>query len=1075
MADWRERYHYQGNLWIYPEPEIVYQAKLLNVGYLTFQNVVRTLTEGTVISGALGNIKPNMTVLLGTNPGGDDLGRVRAIQTAGSAIIVWSPLNIHDGEAGADLGGGDYVTVVNDYRMWMKAPYAASGSYFYDGQLGPQGCTYEQIPIANGGAAYGNKVSSLTGAITVTHDASDSFAVADDAVLGAYTADLFGGAETLTASSGTPANAIDGNTATYWQPTNDTHEYMHVDFGDGVEKTIRKSTLTCSTNFGPTEWSLQWSDDNANWVTAFYGVEAAWGVNEQRTYENHHAGAHRYWRLYVYQSTGGFDLRIEEWELFAEDRTSGASPYLWIVDNGVVTAGSTTSNSITIEYPMGSQFTELQITDTNAEVGVTQIPVVGCNTTKARFWPDELWYGASVKSATDERAGFEAYRAFDNSNGTAWLTNNGVTTATLTIEFPYAKQADSYGIVVSDTTRAPKDWTLDGSQNGSDWDNLDTQAGITTWGVLVEKTFSIASPDAYKYYRLVISANTGGNYVGLIELNLYGADPIPANGTCIENFQVISHTMEQAGQVYEFQVNEAIPPSSSVENFTEDLYTGVTIAASTFGGGAAGNAFDNNDATFWRTDVAVGTGWLRVGDWTAGITKILAYGITQQTDHTEAPTAWTFEGSPDTVAWDVLDTQSGITWSGGGTEEQKFTLDATARYLYYRINVTAVNGGSRVRINELNLYVTTETITPLYIDGSMVLYWEDDYYDNVAGSLSAAGSTGREHMRLHGWIDTEQNSFEGGDRAIDERLVLRCLDPGQRLQQLIDFTFMAQRDVTPTVGYEMKHANMDVYFYLMVRWLSTGAEVTDFIWSFTTDHYNFGLLAAQGANIYDMVNQKARAIDHIFTCNKMGQLQIVPDLRNCANEFRANAPTIESLTAADYLPLDFTYSRTARFHWAYGSGVGFFPYDATSGSFAVDARFTIAPGQTPGQGVTSDTEHERLIALSDNYDRLAVTPVTSLNERTGRSYAQKAAYRSIHTITLVHAGDTGLDPAEAQWLPLTIPATLATYRGRTLDAANGIILRITEQPDHSAMTKTVTIEWEKFISDFVDAWSYFPT
>lgn len=1074
MATWRERYHYKGNLWMHREPEIIYQAQLTNVTFLTFQAVVRFLHLGTVIQGDIANVKPNMTILLGTNPGGDDLGRIRLITTSPGFIIVWSPLNNHDGEIVAEKG--DYVTVINEYRVWMKAPYAASGFYFYDGQLGPQGCTYEQIPIANGGAASGEKVSSLTGALTKSFDASGSFAVADDAVLGAYTADLFGGAETLTASSGTPANAIDGNTATYWQPTNDTHEYMHVDFGVGVTKTIRKSTLTCSTNYGPTEWSLQWSDDNANWVTAFYGVEAAWGSHEQRTYENHHAGDHRYWRLYVYGSTGGFALRIEEWELFAEDRTAGGSPYVWDVGDGIITVGSTTTEAITVEFPMGVRYVELEITDTNAEVGFTQIPVVGCNTTKARFWPDELWYGASAKTATDERAGFEAFKAFDNLNGTAWFTNNGITTATLTIEFPYAKQADSYGIVVSDTARSPKDWTLDGSQNGSAWTNLDTQAGITTWSVLVEKTFSIATPATYKYYRLVISANNGGSYLGLTELNLYGTDPIPANGICIENFEVASHTMEQAGQVYEFAIHEAIPPSSNVENFTEDLYTGATAAASTSGGGAAGNAFDNNDATYWRTDVATSTGWLRVGNWAAGITKILAYGITQQTDHTEAPVDWTFEGSPDTVTWDILDTQTGITWSGSGTEEQKFILDLTARYLYFRINVTAVNGGSRVRINELNLYTTTETLTPLYVDGGLVLYWEDEYYDNVAGSLSTAGATGREHMRLGpGWIDTEQNTFEGQDRGINENVTLRCLDAGQRLQQLIDFTFMAQRDVTPTVGYEMKHANMDVYFYLMVRWLSTAAEVTDFIWSHTCDHYNFGLLAAQGANIYDMVNQKALAIDHLFTCNKMGQLKIVPDLRTCASEFRANASTIEALTAADYTLLDYTYSRTARYHWVYGSGVGFFPYDAISGSFAVDARFTIAPGQTPGQGVTADTEHERLIALSDNYDRLALTPVTSINERNGRSYAQKAAYRSVHTITLIHAGDTGLDPAEAQWLTLTIPSTLATIRPRPLDAANGIILRITEQPNHDAMTKTVTIEWEHFVPVAIDAWRYFPT
>jgi hypothetical protein len=1064
MATWRERYHYQGNLWMH-QPEVVYQQEISVVSNFTTNDVVYILvmsTSGT-IQGTFSDVKPNMTVLIGTRPGESDIGRTRVVRTLVTTfnnIYVFVPKNNHDGEINPVIG--NYITVIDEYRVWMKPPFAIDGDYWYDGVSGPQGCTYEQVPIANGGAAYAGELDASTQKITVSFDASASFAVADDAVLGAYTADLFGGGETLTASSGTPANAIDGNPATYWQPTTDNHEYMHVDFGVGVEYAIRKSTLTCSTNYGPTQWSLQWSDDNTNWVTVFYEFEAAWGVNEQRTYENHHAGEHRYWRLYAYASTGGFALRIEEWELFAEDRTSGASPYLWDVGDGTITVGSTTTEAITATFPEGFRYVELTITDTNAEEGVTQIPVVGVN--KPRTVIIEADYSGGTPTASTGTASF----AFDNNRNTKWLTPDPNPTGWLKMQFPTAQTVLSYDVDnFNGFGVSPTGWTLEGSNDDIIYTVLDTQTGVTFSGDRIN-TYTIATPGSYLYYKLDVTGSTG-TQIWIAELNLYVETTFTATTGLVQNFTVNSHTMEQPGQVYEFGAFESLPTSEFNQyiSVAEISYAGGTPAAdSVNGANVAANAFDNNNGTYWEGTAP--TGWVQITY--ASDQRIVRYGV-YATQGSGAPTSIIFRGW-DGAAYHTLDTQTGLTWSGA--EEKTFDLAEPVEYERYRLTVNATDTGD-ARVYELNLYDGVEQFTPLYIDGGMALYWEDEYYDNVAGSLSAAGATGREHMRLHGWIDTEQNDFEGLERAIDERLVLRCLDTGQRLQQLIDFTFMAQRDAAPIVGYEMKHANMDVYFYLMARWLSTATEVTDFIWSHTCDHYNFGLLAAQGANIYDMINQKARAIDHIFTCNKMGQLKIVPDLRNCASEFRASAATAEALTAADYTPLSYVYTRTARYHWAYGSGVGFFPYDADHGSFAVDARFTIAPGQSPGQGVTADTEHERLISLSDSYDSAAITPVTSFNERTGRSYAQKAAYRSLHQITLVHAGDTGLDPAEAQWVNLTIPATLATYRGRTLDAAPGIIIRITEQHNHSAMTKTVSIEWEEFISDFVEAWSYSPS
>jgi hypothetical protein len=57
-----------------------------------------------------------------------------------------------------------------------------------------------------------------------------------------------------------------------------------------------------------------------------------------------------------------------------------------------------------------------------------------------------------------------------------------------------------------------------------------------------------------------------------------------------------------------------------------------------------------------------------------------------------APSAWTLEGSANgSTGWVVLDTQTAITWSA--SQSRNFTISSPASYTYYRMNMTATQGG----------------------------------------------------------------------------------------------------------------------------------------------------------------------------------------------------------------------------------------------------------------------------------------------------------------------------------------------------------------------------------------------
>ncbi|MGS5086584.1 discoidin domain-containing protein [Hydrogenophaga sp. A37] len=57
--------------------------------------------------------------------------------------------------------------------------------------------------------------------------------------------------------------------------------------------------------------------------------------------------------------------------------------------------------------------------------------------------------------------------------------------------------------------RDPKDWQFQGSSDGATWTTLDTQSNQAFARRFELKTYVIANPSLYRYYRLNVTANNG--------------------------------------------------------------------------------------------------------------------------------------------------------------------------------------------------------------------------------------------------------------------------------------------------------------------------------------------------------------------------------------------------------------------------------------------------------------------------------------------------------------------------------------------------------------------------------------
>ena len=71
--------------------------------------------------------------------------------------------------------------------------------------------------------------------------------------------------------------------------------------------------------------------------------------------------------------------------------------------------------------------------------------------------------------------------------------------------------------------RAPKSWSLLGSNDGVSWTTLDTQTNQADTVSGDTRTYTVASPGSYKYYRLNVTANNGDPIIQLAELQLWSS------------------------------------------------------------------------------------------------------------------------------------------------------------------------------------------------------------------------------------------------------------------------------------------------------------------------------------------------------------------------------------------------------------------------------------------------------------------------------------------------------------------------------------------------------------------------
>lgn len=131
--------------------------------------------------------------------------------------------------------------------------------------------------------------------------------------------------------------------------------------------------------------------------------------------------------------------------------------------------------------------------------------------------------GGTASASGENLPNEGAAKAFDGSSGTKWMTYSSTGWLAYTFGGGTSRTITSYAITSANDvpTRDPRDWQLQGSNNGTSWTNIDTQTGQTFASRFERRVFTVYSPGSYNRYRLNITQNNGEIRTQFAELELF--------------------------------------------------------------------------------------------------------------------------------------------------------------------------------------------------------------------------------------------------------------------------------------------------------------------------------------------------------------------------------------------------------------------------------------------------------------------------------------------------------------------------------------------------------------------------
>ena len=260
-------------------------------------------------------------------------------------------------------------------------------------------------------------------------------------------------------------------------------------------------------------------------------------------------------------------------------------------------------------------------------------------------------------------------QAFDGNTGTKYLTKS--CPAEIIFALKKAVAVCRYELTSTDHGEwDPKAWTLYGSDNGTDWVELDSQADQNFTGRGVTNAYEFDNEDDYLWYKLEVTESHGEAY---------------GYKVAVAEFALSDEKAPDPGIVVDPESVTGTPGNGSSEGLAQ--------------------MFDGNPNSKYLTNTVPAEIIFSLNR-----KAVVNYYELTSTDHGEwDPKAWKLYGSDDKTAWTEIDSRKDEDFAGRGVTNAYF-FDNKTEYLWYKLEVTESHGeafGFNIAIAEMTVAFVT--------------------------------------------------------------------------------------------------------------------------------------------------------------------------------------------------------------------------------------------------------------------------------------------------------------------------------------------------------------------------------
>jgi len=216
----------------------------------------------------------------------------------------------------------------------------------------------------------------------------------------------------------------------------------------------------------------------------------------------------------------------------------------------------------------------------------------------------------------------------------------------------------------------PKSWNLSVSNDSASWKTIASSSNITFTERKQKKEFQFTNNNSYKYYRLSITANNGGAKIEIADWGLTKKKVIP------KSVKIGSENTTMSGMGTITVQYDDSPAGDDVDKLIDgNADTKYTVNY-------------NKVWIVWKGNSAV---------------ELDGYFITSSTFHPQFdPKSWTLSASNDSIDWEILDVRTDFIFADR-KEKKAFPITDNTPYLYFKLDITANNGGVITQIADWGL------------------------------------------------------------------------------------------------------------------------------------------------------------------------------------------------------------------------------------------------------------------------------------------------------------------------------------------------------------------------------------